>query len=298
MAIRVGSDSLRYEVAEGWGQLPQDFEWGQIGSVTVDSHDRVYVFTRTEHPLMIFNRDGDYETTLGEGLIKDAHGLCLDAQDNIFVVDRGAQVAMKLTPDGQKIFELGNRDQPSDTGWTEETRKVLRAGVPFHHPTDVALSASGDFYISDGYRNARVHKFSAQGELLFSWGEPGTGIGQFNLVHSVWETHGKVYVADRENHRIQIFTPEGEYLDMWTGFIQPCDIYVDDNDIMYVAELQGRVTLLSLDGEVLARIGDPEQRVAEPGKFIGPHGIWADRHGDFYVSEVLHGQRIQKFLRT
>jgi DNA-binding beta-propeller fold protein YncE len=297
MAISVGNDSFTYEVAEGWGELPEGYEWGQIGAVSVDGQDRVHLFTRTDHPLMIFDRDGHFEKSTGEGIIKDAHGLCLDAEGNRFMVDRAAQVAMKFTADGQKLFELGNRDQPSDTGYTEENRTVLRAAGPFHHPTDVALSASGDFYVSDGYRNARVHKFSADGTFLFSWGEPGTGPGQFRLVHSVWEARGRVYVADRENNRIQVFTPQGEYLEMWTDFLQPCDIYVDDNEIMYVAELQGRVTLLSLDGTVLTRIGNPEQRTAEPGKFVGPHGIWADQHGDFYVSEVLTGQRVQKFIR-
>ena len=209
------------------------------------------------------------------------HGLCFDAQDNMYFVDRGSQVVMKFTADGQKVFEIGNRDQPSDTGYTEESRTVLRAGGPFHHPTDIAVSPSGEFYVSDGYRNCQVHKFSADGELLFSWGEPGDGPGQFRLVHSVFEAKGRVYVADRENHRIQIFTPQGEFLDMWPGFIQPCDIYVDDNDIMYVPELQGRVTLLTLEGKILTRIGDPQQRVAEPGKFIGPHGTWA-RNGRLF----------------
>ena len=230
MTISVGNDSFTYEVAEGWGELPEGYEWGQIGAVNVDAQDRVHIFTRTDHPLMIFDRDGHFEQSTGEGFIKDAHGLCLDHDGNRFLVDRAAQVAMKFTPDGEKIFELGNRDQPSDTGYTDQNPTVLQAAGPFHHPTDVAISASGDFYVSDGYRNARVHKFSADGTLLFSWGEPGTGPGQFRVVHSVWEARGRVYVADRENNRIQVFTPQGEFLEMWTDFLQPCDIYVDDKE--------------------------------------------------------------------
>lgn len=293
----LGSGAYAYEVLDSWGALPEGFAWGQIGAVNVDLEDRVYVFTRTQHPLMIFERDGRYVRTLGEGLIQDAHGLCLGPHGELFLVDRAAHVVMKFTRDGQKVFELGNRDQPSDTGWTTENRAVLRAAGPFNYPTDVAFSTNGDFYVSDGYRNARVHKFSADGQLLFSWGQPGRERpGEFNLVHSVWEAKGRLYVADRENHRIQVFTPEGEFIEMWTGFVQPADIYVDENDIMYVAELGGRVTLLTLDGTVITRFGSPEERVAEPGKFVAPHGIWADRHGDFYVSEVLQGQRIQKFV--
>ena len=92
-------------------------------------------------------------------------------------------------------------------------------------------------------------------------------------------------------------TPEGKYIDEWGGFLQPCDLYVDSDNIMYVAELQARVTIIDLNGNVQARLGDPEVRKSEPGKFIGPHGVWVDRHGDLYVSEVLMGQRIQKFIR-
>lgn len=295
--MSLGSGEFTYEVAEGWGKLPQGWEWGQISSVAVDSQDRVYVYTRTAHPLMIFDRDGKFLRSWGEDVLKDAHGITIDAQGNMYYVDRETQVAMKYTADGKKVWEAGNRGKPSDTGYTSENRTVLRAAGPFHHPTDIAVSSTGDVYVSDGYRNARVHKFTPDGKLLFSWGEPGAGPGQFNLPHSVWEAKGLVYVADRQNNRIQVFTPGGNYRDTWPGFIQPCKIFVDANDIMYVAELQGRISIVDLKGKLLARWGSPEERVAEPGKFIGPHGIWADRHGDVYVSEVLNGQRIQKFVR-
>lgn len=297
MAVSVGDGKFGYEVAEGWGELPDSYEWGQIGAVSVDSLDRVHLFTRTNHPVMTFDRDGKFLSTWGEDVFGDAHGMYIDSNDNLFAVDRAGNKAMKFTKDRKIVFELGNNGQASDTGYTADHKEVLRAAGPFNSPTDVALSDNGDFYISDGYGNCRIHKYSANGEFMFSWGEPGTGPGQFNLVHSVWEADGKVYVADRQNHRIQIFTPDGKYLDEWGGFLQPCDLYVDNDNIMYVAELQARVTILDLNGTVLARIGDPEYRRPEPGKFIGPHGVWVDRHGDLYVSEVLMGQRIQKFIR-
>jgi hypothetical protein len=246
---------------------------------------------------MVFDRDGVFLSTWGSDHFGDAHGLCTAPDDSQYFVDRSGQVAMKFTKDRKKVFEIGNRGEPSDTGYTDENREVLRAAGPFHHPTDIALSASGGFYVSDGYRNCRVHKFADDGALEYSWGEPGTGPGQFNLVHSVWEADGRVFVADRQNHRIQVFTPQGEYLDEWGGFIQPCKLFVDSNNIMYVAELQSRVTILDLEGNVLAQLGDPEYRKPEPGHFIGPHGVWVDSHGDLYVCEVLMGQRIQKFLR-
>lgn len=295
--VSVGSGDYAYDVIPDWGALPAGFEWGLLGAVSVDADDRVYVFSRSEHPLMVFERDGTYVRTIGEGIFQDGHGMCFDANGDILVADRGPQVVMKFSPDGEKLMELGQRDEPSDTGYTDENRTVLRAAGPFNYPTDVACSTSGDFYVSDGDRNARVHKFSADGRLLFSWGGPGSEPGEFKDVHSVWEAKGRVYVADRENHRIQIFSPDGDFIDTWTGFVQPADIYVDDNDVMYVAELAGRVSLLTLDGTVIDRFGSPEERVREPGKFVGPHGIWADRHGDFYVAEVFAGKRVQKFVR-
>ena len=282
-SLRAGASSPRAGAGDRWAASPS--------TPTTRSH----VFTRSDHPLMVFDTDGNFLRSWGEGILTDAHGICIGPDDSIYLVDRSPQVAMKFSHDGELLFTMGNRDQPSDTGYTDENRTVLYAGPPFHHPTDLSLTPEGDMYISDGYRNCRVHKFSQQGELLFSWGEPGDGPGQFQLVHSVWEHKGRVYVADRQNNRLQVFTPDGRHLAIWPGFLQPCKIYIDSDDIMYVAELGDRVSVLDLQGNVLARWGD--QRSHDPGLFWGPHGIWTDSHGDLYVAEVLEGQRVQKFRR-
>lgn len=294
--MKVGSGKHTYELVEGWGQLPDGWEWGQVGGVAVDSQDRVHVFTRTPHPLMVFDREGAFLYSWGEGFLEDAHGIHIGPDDSIYLVDRSPQVAMKFTHDGQLLFTMGNRGQPSDTGYTEQNPKVLHAGPPFHHPTDASLSPQGEIWISDGYRNCRVHKFSADGKLLFSFGEPGDGPGQFVLVHSVWEHKSRLYVADRQNNRLQVFTPEGRHLETWPGFLQPCKIFIDINDIIYVAELGSRVSIVDLQGNVLARWGG--ERTHEPGLFWAPHGIWTDSYGDLYVSEVLEGKRVQKFRRV
>ncbi|MBI4312684.1 MAG: hypothetical protein HY681_13015 [Chloroflexi bacterium] len=295
MAI-VGSGMYRYEVQADWGKLPQGYEWGQVGAVGIDSQDRVYVFNRSSHPMMIFDRDGNLLSTWGEGQIKQAHGIYIGNDDSMFIVDRDAHVVMKCTLDGKVLFTMGNRDKPSDTGFTTESPTVKRAAGPFNLPTDVGMSSHGEIYVSDGYRNARVHKFSADGKLLFSWGEPGTGPGQFNLVHSVWEArNGRVYVADRQNGRIQVFTPNGKYIEHWDGYKQPCKIYVDRNDIMYVAELGSRLTICNLDGTIFTRIEGNGKR--EPGQPLSPHGVWVDSRGDMYVAEVLQSARLQKFIR-
>jgi DNA-binding beta-propeller fold protein YncE len=168
-------------------------------------------------------------------------------------------------------------------------------GEPFNLPTDVASDKDGDIYVSDGYGNNRVHRFSPEGTHLFSWGEPGDGPGQFNLPHGIWVRDRKVYVADRQNHRIQIFTQDGEFIEEWGDFKQPCDLYIDDSGLVYVPELQGRVSILNIEGEVLARIGG--ERSHSIGKFYAPHSTWIDSERSLYVGEVLEGQRIQKFVR-
>lgn len=296
MTVTVGSGSYQYSVAEGWGKLPEGYEWGQIGAVGVDSHDQVHVCTRTEHPILVFDRQGRFLRSWGEGIVVDPHGICFDDKDNVYYVDREPGVVLKFSPDGRKIWETGTRDHPSDTGFTEEGRDVLRAGGPFNYPTDIAIASNGDFYVSDGDRNCCVHKFSGDGKFLFSWGEPGSGPGQFDRPHSVWEADGRVFVADRDNNRIQIFTPQGKYIESWDGFVQPAKVYVDRKGIMYVAELKGRVSILDLKGKLLARWGDPANRSLDVGMFTAAHSIWADKHGDFYVGEVFKAKRLQKFV--
>lgn len=291
----IDAGERQYELVEAWGKLPPGWIWGQVGAVGVDSRDRVHVFTRTDHPYMIFDHSGRLEWSWGQQIFVDAHGICVAPDDHVYLVDRSPQLVFKFTNDGRHLLSLGKRGEHSDTGYTDENRKVVHAGPPFHHPTDVCVSPTGEFYVSDGYRNCRVHKYAPDGTLLLSWGEPGDGPGQMELVHSVWEHHGKVYVADRANNRIQLFTPDGEFLDMWTGFGHPTKIYVDRHDVMYVAELDDRVTILDLEGNILGRWGG--ERTHEPGLFWGPHGIWTDSQGDLYVAQVLEGARLQKFAR-
>jgi DNA-binding beta-propeller fold protein YncE len=291
----VEAGERQYELVEKWGELPAGWIWGQVGAVGVDSHDHVHVFTRTDHPYMIFDRDGHLVRHWGEQIFEDAHGICIGPDDTVYLVDRNPQVVLKFTNDGRHLLSLGARHKPSDTGYTKEDPNVRYPGPPFHHPTDVGLSSTGEIYVSDGYRNCRVHKYSPDGKLLFSWGTPGEGEGEFRLVHSVWEHNGKVYVADRANNRIQVFTPSGEYLQTWPGYLHPCKIFVDSEDVMYIAELDGRVSIVDLDGNVIGRWGT--ERTHEPGLFWGPHGIWVDSEGSIYVSEVLDGARLQKFAR-
>ena len=282
----VGSGDFTYEVAEGWGSLPEGWKLGWIAGVAVDSKDRVYLYNRSEHPLIILERDGSFSASWAEDTLLDAHGILIDGRDQVFCVERETHCMRKFSPDGELLMTLGN---PGVQG--EE-------GEPFRLPTDIAFDSKGDMYITDGYDNARVHKFTPDGERIKSWGSPGTGAGEFQLPHCVRvDRNDRVLVCDRANNRIQIFDTEGEFITEWGDLRQPDTIHID-GDIVYVAELEQRVGIWSLEGELLCRWGKGERVEDEPGEFRGcPHGIWTDSRGDLYVSEVQTDQRVQKFVR-
>ena len=282
--VRFGSEELSYEVVEGWGVLPEGWEFGHVIGVAGDSRDRVYVFNRGEYPVVVFDRDGECLRSWGEGVFKNPHGIYIDAEDRVYCTDSGDHTVRKFTADGELLRTWGTKDEPGGEG------------EPFNRPTDVAIAPSGEMYVSDGYGNSKVHKYSRDGELFLSWGEPGDGPGQFEIPHDVWvHKDGRVFVADRQNHRIQIFNPGGELLDIWTGFKQPCSVYIDPEDRVYVPELQARMSILDIEGNVLARWGG--EKSTEPGMFIAPHASAVDSHGDLYIGETLAGSRIQKFVR-
>ncbi|MYD99636.1 MAG: 6-bladed beta-propeller [Gammaproteobacteria bacterium] len=209
-----------------------------------------------------------------------------------------------FSPAGELLQTLGEKDKPADTGFVPGRSGVQYGGEPFNRVTNVALSTTGEMYVADGYGNARVHKFSADGEHQFSWGEPGRGPGEFRLPHAIAvDRDDTVYVADRENSRIQVFKADGEYVKEWTHIVRPDDLYIDDDDILYVAELgeiagqppdheilphtpHARVTVMDLDGDVITQFGGRD--AVRPGSFFAPHGIWSDSKGDLYVSEVTY----------
>ena len=294
MAI-VGAGKHTYELVEDWARLPEGWVLGQTGIVT-DSRDRVYLFNRGEHPLIVLDADGSYYTSWGEGVLSSAHGMFIDPQENIYLPVMNSHVVLKYSPSGNLLMTLGTWDQPSDTGWSGSySDPVKQAAGPFHRPTDVAMSPSGDLYISDGYGNARVHRFTADGELQMSWGAPGkTAPGEFHVPHGVWvHTDGRVLVADRENNRVQIFSPQGEFLTQWTGLARPCDIYIDGDESVYVPELDGLITILSLDGQILARWTSP----TGTGDGDGGHAVWVDSRGDIYLNQNQEGRRLLKYRR-
>lgn len=282
------------------------FSWTEVAGVATDSRDRVFVFNRGDHPVMIFSPEGEFLSSWGEGVFARAHGITIGPDDSVYCTDDLDHTVKKFTPDGRLLMTLGTSGQPSDTGATSiDYRTIRHAGPPFYFPTNLALSASGDLFIADGYGNARIHHFSPQGKLLHSWGEPGSGPGQFHVPHGIAiDSAGRVLVADRENCRIQLFDQDGKFLEEWTDIARPCQIALDEQGHVYVAELGfrsgmwpgtkapypgatgGRVAILDSQGKRLAQFGGGENPT-QPGDFFAPHDICLDSRGNFYLAEVV-----------
>lgn len=292
MTTKIGFGQFTYEVKLDWAKLPKGWSFLEVVDVAVDHEDRVYVFNRGKHPLMIFDRDGNLLNTWGEGLFQRPHGLTIGPENTLYLVDDGAHVVYQFTQEGKLLMTLGTPGRGSG----------FMSGKPFQQPTKVAIDGkTRDLYISDGYGNARVHKFTARGEYLFSWGKSGTDPGEFNLVHSVGvDKKGLVYVADRENHRLQIFDEKGKFLTQWVNLHRPCALHIagQEEQLIFIGELPpaypfnqnypnigGRLSIYDLKGERLAILGDI-QAGTQPHQFLAPHGVAVDSRGDIYVGEV------------
>jgi DNA-binding beta-propeller fold protein YncE len=302
----------RYQVIEDWERLPAGFTHRDCVGVDVDSRDNVYLFTRDQPRVIVYDRDGAFLRSWGQrpegapgGLFTPrTHGLTVGPDDTIYCVDEGSHCVYQFTPTGELLRTIGTPGAAADTGY-DGTMASIRGGPPFNKPTNLAVAPGGDLYISDGYGNCKIHRFSPTGELIQSWGEPGTGPGQFHLPHGIGvAADGRVLVADRENDRIQVFSPEGRFLEQWTDVQRPTNIRFDREGRVYVSELwwrvgqrsethgeitedrPGRVSIFDAEGRLLTRWGSPDR--CAPGQFIAPHDIAVDSRGDLYVAEVTH----------
>lgn len=302
----VGRDAFRYGVIANWATLPPGYSWPEVTAVAIDSQDQVLVFNRSEHPVIVFDRDGNFRRSWGEGLFTRPHGITIGPDDCVYCTDDLGHCVRKFSPEGKLLLTLGAPGQPADTGATSIDFRTIRfSGKPFHFPTNVAIAPNGELFIADGYGNARVHRFSVDGKLLHSWGEPGTDPGQFRIPHGIAISRdGRVWVADRENSRIQIFSPDGEFLTEWQNIARPCQLDFDAAGNVYMAELGyragmwpgtvaptpdatgGRVSVFDPTGRLLSQWGGGEHPTA-PGDFFAPHDVRIDSRGDLYVSEVV-----------
>jgi len=310
------AEFLGYDVVQDWEQIPDGYVHRDVVGVTVDSRDRVYLITRGDARVFVYHRDGSFIAAWGEDVFTpQTHGITAGPDDSIYTVDDGGHTVRKFTPEGEPLMVLGNSGRPSETGYDPKlgVASIKKGGAPFNRPTNLAVGGDGDLYISDGYGNARIHRFSPRGEYLGAWGEPGTGPGQFNVPHDIAVApDGRLLVADRENDRIQIFSPDGEYLDEWPHVQRPTGIHIDADGLVYVSslwwrigqksqrlgpirfDLPGHVSILDLDGNLLLRWISADR--CAPGNFCAPHDICADSHGDIYVAEASYSFAISKDL--
>jgi DNA-binding beta-propeller fold protein YncE len=297
-----------------WERRPDSISHRDVAGVAVDAEDQVYLFTRYDHQVLVYTAAGEFVRAWGAGTFTNAHSITIGPDGAVYCVDNGDHSVRKFTPDGELLLTLGVPGTPSDTGYRTDVpvrihnvESVARAAGPFNGCTDVAVGPDGDIFISDGYGNCRVHHFSPSGKLLNSWGEIGSGPGQFMLPHGITLTpDGRVLVADRENERIQVFRTDGGYLGELTGIQRPSSVAITPQGDVVVAELwrpadntsfvadtigtdqPGRLTLLSLSGEVLDRWGASADDKAAAGNLIAPHMVAVDSAGAVYVGEVTY----------
>ncbi len=307
-----GTGKHTYELVEGWAKLPAGWSFLDVGGITVDAQDRVYVFNRSTHPVIVFDREGNFLTSWGEELFKHAHGIRVGPDGRIYCTDDKDHTVRKLTLEGELLMTLGAKDRPADTGYVQDwfdyhwsLSRITKGGQPFNRPTGVAIAPSGEIYVSDGYGNTRVHKFAPDGKLLMSWGEPGGAPGQFRVPHNIWlDKQDRLWVTDRENHRIQIFDTQGRFLNQWQDIMRPQDLIIDDDGVVYVTDSGLRVLIFSPDGKLITHWGTEEEDI-DKALFLAPHAIAMDSRGDLYVGEVpwahnkidRSARAVQKFAR-
>ena len=277
----LGSGDYRYQRVESWPDLPRNWKFGLASDGAVNSKDEIYIFSRGIHPITIWDFEGNFISSWGEGEFGSPHGIFIDPSDNVWLVDSNYHLVTQHDPNGQILDTWGRKLQPS----------ASYLGMPFNMPSGLAFAPNGEIFVSDGYGGHRVHKFSPEGELLHSWGKQGAGAGEFALLHNIWvDKNSRVYICDRENDRIQIFSDNGEFIEEWTDLQKPGDIWIHNDDV-YVVE-QGSlgtcgVSIWSLEGDLITR-----WRGIEAG-----HGICVDSRGNIYVTEIGEADKVSKFER-
>jgi NHL repeat len=273
---------LKYRVAIRFGEepdtMPDGWKFGRVSAVTTDSRGDVYVFHRGKKAdaVVVFDSKGNYLRSWGRGFFGNPHGLRADKDDNIWAVDNGNHQVYKFTREGKLLRTWGSKGQ---TGTDDKT---------FDRPTDIAFAAKGDFYVSDGYGNSRVVKFSTDGKYLLSWGKRGRAPGEFHTAHSIGvDSKGRVYVSDRENNRIQIFDPNGNFLKQWAHLGATQGLFITPADEMWVITHRNNVENITYD-TLAGRIMKID---LETGKVLGAmecpgHMITVAKSGEIFVASL------------
>ena len=287
-----GAQAQSYRQVEGWAKLPAGVEWGQVISVDPDPTGRfIYVFHRSEPPILKFDMAGNVVESFGDGMFAWPHGFTVDDDGFIWASDGGrgtfsadiisrdglGHQVFKFSPEGKVLMRLGTAGVAGDGPDT------------FNGPTDIAIADNGDIFVSDGHGNNRMVKFSKDGTFIKAWGTGGPRRGEFNLPHSIAiDSQGRLFVGDRMNGRIQIFDQDGHFLEEWTQFGMVSGLFIADDDTIYVTDYQQEEAILigsAKDGSIHTRI---EDRNGE--------GIAIDAMGNIYHGEVA-GRVLTKYAK-
>jgi sugar lactone lactonase YvrE len=303
-ALTAVAQSTPYHMVDGWPDLPSNIKWGQVIGVDIDAQGNIWVFHRSNPPILEFDPSGKLLTSFGTDMFVQAHGLAIDSQGNIWVSDaqgkdgKGQQV-FKFSRDGKVLMTLGKAGVAGEGPDT------------FNGPTDVVVAKNGDIFVADGHdpdSNGRVVKFSKDGKFIKAWGKHGAGPGEFSTPHSIaMDSRGRLYVADRSNSRIQIFDQNGKFVAEWKQFGRPSGLFIDKNDMIYVADSQSNakqnpgfkrgIRIGSVkDGKVTAMIPFEEPN-PDGNTNNGIEGVAADPAGNVYGGQT-GGEVLHKYSKT
>jgi len=281
---------LAYAAVPHGLQLPEGVAFGAPSSVATTSDGHLWVFNRGAHPLIEFDRQGRFVRSLGEGLYSAHHGIRVDANGNIWTTDVNGHTVTKMNAKGEVLLVLGVRGQAGD--WKAGDRSGF-----LNEPTDVAVAPSGEIVVTEGHGAAepRVLKFDRTGTLLKSWGGKGTAPGQFDIAHSVViDRQGTIYVADRQNRRVQLFDRDGKYVKECKFAGLPCGLFLGGEGQMYLATgFAGQILRLAPDGKAAAMMGQPGKGL---GQFGEAHYMTVAPAGEIYVGDTVNSV-LHKFVK-
>jgi DNA-binding beta-propeller fold protein YncE len=284
------SGKYKYKFSWNWAKLPEDMKLTLISGVTCDKEGNVYALNRSEdYPIVVFDKDGNLINRISiKEPVKRVHGACMTSDEKIWFADDGGHVVRKIDKEGNVIMTIGEFGKPSDTGCNnalpspELAKSIKYRGLPFNRPTKAFETDNGNIYVSDGYANVAIHKFDKDGNLIKSWGAVGNGDNEFRRPHGIWvDKFERVWVADRENDTVKIFNSEGEFIHRIDDLLFPTDFWSDGN-LMYVGELDGRLSIFDLEFKLVAQLGFA-------GSPLCVHALYGMPNGDLFAC-VFRGE--------